>query len=205
MKLVKDLEKTSINQSEVTDKEAEEAFKTILKWIGENPDREGLLNTPLRVAKAWDFLSKGYRQDINELINNAIFEEKYDQMVVVKDIEFYSMCEHHLLPFFGVAHVAYIPNGKIIGLSKIPRILDVFARRLQVQERMTQEVGNMLEEKLSPKGVAVVVEGQHMCMQMRGVQNKNSYASTSHMLGIFREDSKTRKEFLNLVNLRKDF
>ena len=132
--------------------------KKLLIEIGENPDREGLLNTPLRVAKAWDFLSKGYRQDINELINNAIFEEKYDQMVVVKDIEFYSMCEHHLLPFFGVAHVAYIPNGKIIGLSKIPRILDVFARRLQVQERMTQEVGNMLEEKLSPKGVAVVVE-----------------------------------------------
>tara|TARA_Y100000994_G_scaffold195775_1_gene165350 strand:- start:458 stop:1024 length:567 start_codon:yes stop_codon:yes gene_type:complete len=179
--------------------------KKLLIEIGENPDREGLLNTPLRVAKAWDFLSKGYRQDINELINNAIFEEKYDQMVVVKDIEFYSMCEHHLLPFFGVAHVAYIPNGKIIGLSKIPRILDVFARRLQVQERMTQEVGNMLEEKLSPKGVAVVVEAQHMCMQMRGVEKKQSYMLTSSMLGLFREDNKTRKEFLDIIKLQKKF
>ena len=126
-------------------------------------------------------------------------------MVTVQDIEFFSMCEHHLLPFFGVAHVAYIPDGKIIGLSKIPRIVDMFSRRLQVQERMTKEIATMLQDTLKPKGVAVIIEGQHMCMQMRGVQNKNSYASTSHMLGIFREDSKTRKEFLNLVNLRKDF
>ena len=126
-------------------------------------------------------------------------------MGTVQDIEFFSMCEHHLLPFFGVAHVAYIPDGKIIGLSKIPRIVDMFSRRLQVQERMTKEIATMLQNTLKPKGVAVIIEGQHMCMQMRGVQNKNSYASTSHMLGIFREDSKTRKEFLNLVNLRKDF
>ena len=165
--------------------------KQLLKEIGENPDREGLLKTPDRVAKAWDFLSKGYRQDIKTLINNAVFEEKYDQMVLVKDIEFYSMCEHHLLPFFGRAHVAYIPNGKIIGLSKIPRIVDVFSRRLQVQERMTQQIADTLNDVLDPKGVAVVVEGQHMCMQMRGVENKNSYATTSHMLGLFREDSKT--------------
>ena len=182
-----------------------ELTKKLLIEIGENPDREGLLNTPLRVAKAWDFLSKGYKQDIDEIINNAIFEEEYDQMVVVKDIEFYSMCEHHLLPFFGVAHIAYIPNGKIIGLSKIPRILDMFARRLQVQERMTQEIADTLNDVLDPKGVAVVVEGQHMCMQMRGVENKNSYATTSHMLGLFREDSKTRKEFLDLVELKKGF
>tara|TARA_B100001540_G_scaffold285916_1_gene279312 strand:- start:272 stop:841 length:570 start_codon:yes stop_codon:yes gene_type:complete len=179
--------------------------KKLLTEIGENPDREGLLNTPLRVAKAWDFLSRGYKQDINDIINNAVFEEKYDQMVAVKDIEFYSMCEHHLLPFFGVAHIAYIPNGKIIGLSKIPRILDMFARRLQVQERMTQEVANMLQTTLQPKGVAVIIEAQHMCMQMRGVQKKKSYMSTSSMLGIFREDNKTRKEFLDIIKLQKQF
>ena len=182
-----------------------ELTKKLLIEIGEDPDREGLLNTPLRVAKAWDFLSKGYSQDINEIINNAIFEEEYDQMVVVKDIEFYSMCEHHLLPFFGVAHIAYIPNGKIIGLSKIPRILDMFARRLQVQERMTQEVAGMLQSKLNPRGVAVIIEAQHMCMQMRGVEKRKSYMSTSAMLGIFREDNKTRKEFLDIVKLEKQF
>ena len=182
-----------------------ELTKKILIEIGEDPDREGLLNTPLRVAKAWDFLSKGYKQDIDEIINNAIFEEEYDQMVVVKDIEFYSMCEHHLLPFFGVAHIAYIPNGKIIGLSKIPRILDMFARRLQVQERMTQEVAGMLQSKLNPRGVAVIIEAQHMCMQMRGVEKRKSYMSTSAMLGIFREDNKTRKEFLDIVKLEKQF
>ena len=182
-----------------------ELTKKLLIEIGEDPDRDGLLNTPLRVAKSWNFLSKGYSQDINEIINNAIFEEEYDQMVVVKDIEFYSMCEHHLLPFFGVAHIAYIPNGKIIGLSKIPRILDMFARRLQVQERMTQEVAGMLQSKLNPRGVAVIIEAQHMCMQMRGVEKKKSYMSTSSMLGIFREDNKTRKEFLDIVKLEKQF
>jgi len=179
--------------------------KDLLKEIGENPNREGLLNTPNRVSKSWEYLSKGYRQDINELINGAIFNEKYDQMVAVKDIEFYSMCEHHLLPFFGYAHIAYIPNGKIIGLSKIPRILDMFARRLQVQERMTQEVASMLNEVLEPKGVAVIIEAQHMCMQMRGVEKRQSYMSTSAMLGIFRDDDKTRKEFLDIVKLRKKF
>lgn len=182
-----------------------ELTKKLLIEIGEDPNREGLLNTPIRVAKAWDFLSKGYKQDINEIINNAIFEEEYDQMVVVKNIEFYSMCEHHLLPFFGVAHIAYIPNGRIIGLSKIPRVLDMFARRLQVQERMTQEVASMLQLKLNPRGVAVIIEAQHMCMQMRGVEKKQSYMSTSAMLGIFREDNKTRKEFLDIVKLEKQF
>ena len=179
--------------------------KQLLVELGENPDREGLLQTPHRVAKAWGFLSQGYRQDIKTLINNAVFEEEYDQMVLVKDIEFYSMCEHHLLPFFGSAHIAYIPNGKIIGLSKIPRILDMFARRLQVQERMTQEVATMLDDTLKPKGVAVILEAQHMCMQMRGVEKKNSYMSTSAMLGTFRDDNKTRKEFLDIIKLNKTF
>ena len=179
--------------------------KDLLKEVGENPNREGLLNTPDRVSRSWEYLSKGYRQDIKELINGAIFNEKYDQMVAVKDIEFYSMCEHHLLPFFVHAHIAYIPNGKIIGLSKIPRILDMFARRLQVQERMTQEVASMLNEVLEPKGVAVIIEAQHMCMQMRGVEKRQSYMSTSAMLGIFRDDDKTRKEFLDIVKLRKKF
>jgi len=179
--------------------------KQLLIELGENPNREGLLQTPHRVAKAWSFLSQGYRQDVKTLINNAVFEEEYDQMVLVKDIEFYSMCEHHLLPFFGSAHIAYIPNGKIIGLSKIPRILDMFSRRLQVQERMTQEVATMLDETLKPKGVAVILEAQHMCMQMRGVEKKNSYMSTSAMLGTFRDDNKTRKEFLDIIKLNKTF
>ena len=183
--------------------EIEEVTKKLLEQLGEDPNREGLLKTPHRVAKAWEFLSGGYRQDIDSIINNAVFEEKYDQMVMVKDIEFYSMCEHHLLPFFGYAHIAYIPNGKIIGLSKIPRILDMFSRRLQVQERLTQEVSDMLNETLLPKGVAVILEAQHMCMQMRGVQKKNSYMSTSAMHGIFREDDKTRKEFLDFIILEK--
>ena len=186
-------------------KNIKELTKNLLLEIGEDPNREGLLNTPHRVAKAWDYLSKGYKQDISTLINNAVFKEEYDQMVLVKDIEFYSMCEHHLLPFFGYAHVAYIPDGKIIGLSKIPRILDMFARRLQVQERMTQEVADMLNETLSPKGVAVILEAQHMCMQMRGVEKKNSYMSTSAMHGIFRDDDKTRKEFLDIIKLEKKF
>ena len=163
---------------------------SLLKEIGEDPSREGLLNTPLRVAKAWKELSRGYNQDLDKLINNAVFKEDYDQMVMVKDIGFYSMCEHHLLPFFGHAHVAYIPDGKIIGLSKIPRMVDMFARRLQVQERMTQEIAAIIDDSLSPKGVAIIIEAQHMCMQMRGVQKKNSYMTTSSMLGIFRTDNK---------------
>ena len=186
-------------------KNIEEITKKLLKEVGENPEREGLLKTPYRVAKSWNFLTSGYKKDLDKLVNKAIFHEDYDEMVLIKDIEYYSLCEHHLLPFFGRAHVAYIPNGKIIGLSKIPRIVDLFSRRLQVQERLTQEIADTLFDVLNPKGVAVVVEGQHMCMQMRGVQNKNSYATTSHMLGLFREDAKTRKEFLDLVDLRKGF
>ena len=186
-------------------KNIENLTKELLKEIGEDSNREGLLKTPYRVAKSWSFLTRGYKQDLNELVNKAIFHEDYDEMVLIKDIEYYSMCEHHLLPFFGRVHVAYVPNGKIIGLSKVPRIVDLFSRRLQVQERMTQEIADTLNEVLEPKGVAVVVEGQHMCMQMRGVENKNSYATTSHMLGLFRQDAKTRKEFLNLINLKKGF
>ena len=179
--------------------------RSLLEEIGEDPSREGLLNTPLRVAKAWKELSKGYNQDLDKLINNAVFKEDYDQMVMVKDTGFYSMCEHHLLPFFGHGHVAYIPDGKIIGLSKIPRMVDMFARRLQVQERMTQEIAAIIDDSLSPKGVAIIIEAQHMCMQMRGVQKKNSYMTTSSMLGIFRTDNKTRKEFLDLIKLEKKF
>ena len=186
-------------------KNLEALTKNLLEEIGENPQREGLLKTPERVAKSWDFLTAGYKRDVEKLVNGAIFNEDYDEMVLVKEIEYYSLCEHHLLPFFGHAHIAYIPNGKIIGLSKIPRIVDLFSRRLQVQERMTQEIGETLQRVLNPKGVAVVIEGQHMCMQMRGVQKKSAYMSTSNMLGIFRNDSKTRKEFLNLVNLKKRF
>ena len=179
--------------------------KQLLDEIGEDSTREGLLKTPHRVAKSWSFLTSGYSKDLDKLVNQAIFHENCDDMVMIKDIEFYSLCEHHLLPFFGVAHVAYIPDGKIIGLSKIPRIVDLFSRRLQVQERLTSQIAETLSKVLHPKGVAVVLEGRHMCMQMRGVENKKSYASSSSMLGIFRDDSKTRKEFLNLVSMTKRF
>ncbi len=173
--------------------------KTLLKEIGEDPEREGLLSTPARVSKAWEFLTQGYTQDINQVLNGAIFEERYDEMVIVKDIDFYSMCEHHLLPFFGKVHIAYIPNGKIFGLSKFPRIVDVYSRRLQVQERMTQEIADTIDCYLTPRGVSVVVEGYHMCMMMRGVQKQNSITTTSAMHGCFKEDARTRSEFLNLI------
>jgi len=171
----------------------------LLLEIGENPKREGLLSTPKRVAEAYEFLTKGYHQDIKEVLNGAIFHEKYSNMVIVKNIDFYSLCEHHMLPFYGKVHVAYIPDGKIIGLSKIPRIVDVFARRLQVQERMTQQIADTLKEFIQPIGVAVVSEAFHMCMMMRGVEKQNSSASMSAMHGIFKEDARTRTEFLNLI------
>lgn len=177
----------------------EENVKNILSLIGEDPEREGLVKTPSRVAKAYMYLTKGYQEDAEELLNNAIFNEHYDEMVIVKDIDFYSLCEHHMLPFYGKCHVAYIPNGKIVGLSKIPRIVDMYARRLQVQERMTREIGDMLNKVLEPKGVAVVTEAQHLCMMMRGVEKQNSVATASCMLGRFKSDDKTRTEFLKLI------
>lgn len=177
----------------------ERLITEMLKGFGEDPQREGLLRTPHRVAKAYEFLTKGYREDIGKVLNGAIFNEKYSEMVIVKDIDFFSMCEHHMLPFFGRAHVAYIPNGKIVGLSKIPRIVEVFSRRLQVQERLTQEIAETLYDALNPEGVGVVIEARHMCMMMRGVEKQNSLATTSAMLGVFRDDVKTRGEFLHLI------
>ena len=178
----------------------EQITRNLLKEIGENPDREGLLKTPYRVAKTWKLFSKGYNQNLEGIINNAIFGEVAKDMVIVRDVEFFSLCEHHLLPFFGKAHVGYIPSGKIVGLSKIPRIIDMFARRLQVQERLTHQIADAIMNAIDPLGVAVVMEGRHMCMQMRGVEKQNSFASTSAMLGQFRKSSETRSEFLSIIN-----
>jgi GTP cyclohydrolase IA len=178
----------------------ETLIKEFLTELGEDPQREGLFKTPDRVARMYEFLTKGYQQDIGEVMNGAVFEEKYSEMVIVKDIDFFSLCEHHLVPFFGKCHIAYIPNGRIVGLSKMPRIVEVFARRLQVQERMTQQIADTLYQHLNPMGVAVVMEAQHLCMIMRGVEKLNSTATTSAMLGAFRNDVKTRSEFLTLIN-----
>lgn len=185
-----------------TQKDIESQYSDLLTFLGEDPHREGLLNTPHRVIESIKFLTQGYKQDVETLLNNAIFNEPYEDMVVVKDIEFYSLCEHHMLPFYGVAHVAYIPNGRIIGLSKIPRLVDMFARRLQVQERMTTEIARALQNALDPRGVAVVLEAQHMCMRMRGVQKQESSMTTSHVMGAFRDDRATRQEFMALINGR---
>jgi GTP cyclohydrolase IA len=176
--------------------------QNLLGELGEDPSREGLIQTPRRVAKAWSFLVNGYEKDINEIINDAIFQNECTEMVVVRDIEFYSLCEHHLLPFFGKAHVAYIPNGRVIGLSKIPRIVDMFSRRLQIQERVTHQIAKTINEALTPLGVAVVMEGRHLCMQMRGVEKQNSFTTTSAMLGEFHDDAETRAEFLSIIGLR---
>ena len=175
-----------------------EKYRTILKDIGEDPDREGLQKTPERVAKALQFLTHGYDLDPPEILRSAMFREEYQQMVIVKDIEIYSLCEHHLLPFFGKAHVAYIPNGRIVGLSKIPRVVDAYARRLQVQERLTVEIRNCIDQTLEPQGVAVVIEAQHLCMVMRGIQKQHSVATTSAFTGEFNSD-KTRAEFMRLI------
>lgn len=177
-------------------------YAAILAELGEDPNREGLLKTPERVAKAMQFLTNGYAQNPDEIINSAIFHEDYSEMVLVKDIEVYSMCEHHMLPFFGKAHIAYIPDGKIVGLSKIPRVVDAFARRLQVQERLTIEIRDSIQRTLAPKGVAVVLECAHMCMQMRGVQKQNSVTTTSAFTGLFLNNDATRKEFINLVQAK---
>jgi len=173
--------------------------REMLAGLGEDPDREGLEKTPERVEKAMNFLTKGYDEDIDSLVNDALFTVPYDEMVIIKDIDVYSLCEHHLLPFFGKAHVAYIPNGKVVGLSKIPRLVDMFARRLQVQERLTLEIAGAIEDKLKPRGVGVVIEAMHFCMLMRGVEKQNSLAVTSCMRGAFREHLSTRDEFLSLI------
>jgi len=173
-----------------------------LSLLGEDVSREGLKRTPTRVARALQFLTSGYRQDLSRLVNEAIFEESNQEMILVRDIEVYSLCEHHMLPFFGKAHVAYVPDGRIIGLSKIPRIVDAFARRLQVQERLTEQIAAALDGALNPKGVGVIIEARHLCMMMRGVEKQNSSATTSAMIGIFRTDPKTRSEFLELARGR---
>jgi GTP cyclohydrolase I len=177
----------------------EAAVKKILLAIGENPERQGLDKTPYRVAKMYKELTVGYNQSPEKIINNALYDVEYDEMVVITNIEFYSLCEHHLLPFFGVVHVGYIPHGKVVGLSKIPRLVDMFARRLQVQENMTQQIAHLLCDKLKPEGAGVVIEGYHMCMMMRGVQKDKAKMITSTLLGSFREDQKTRNEFLALI------
>lgn len=173
--------------------------RDLIDTIGEDSNREGLIKTPQRVAKAWQYFSQGYSESLDRVINDAIFNEECSDMVVVRDIEFFSMCEHHMIPFFGRAHVGYLPSGKVIGLSKIPRIIDMFSRRLQVQERLTHQVADTIQKVLDPVGVAVVMEGQHLCMQMRGVAKQNSYASTSAMLGQFRKSNDTRAEFLSII------
>ena len=177
----------------------QDLIRQLLAELGEDPDREGLMRTPLRVEKALQFLTSGYRANIEEVLNNALFTVDYSEMVIVKDIDFYSLCEHHLLPFFGKCHVAYIPQGRVLGLSKMPRLVDIFARRLQIQERLTNQIAQTICQKIDPLGVAVVMEATHLCMSMRGVEKQNSVATTSAMLGVFREDARTRMEFLELI------
>ena len=177
----------------------EQSFLGLLEAIGEDPDREGLLKTPGRAARAFEFLTAGYRQTLDDLVNNAIFQSEASEIVLVKDIELYSLCEHHLLPFIGKAHVAYIPNGKVVGLSKTARIVDMFARRLQIQENLTMQIADALMKTLQPRGVGVVIEAKHLCMMMRGVEKQNSVMTTSCLLGVFKEDARTRSEFLALL------
>ncbi len=184
----------------MSQKNLEKAVEDILVNIGENPQREGLLKTPERVAKSFKFLTKGYEQDPKEILNKALFSTTNDEMVLVRDIEFYSLCEHHILPIIGRVHVAYIPNGKVVGLSKIPRVVEVFARRLQIQEQLTEQIADAINEAIEPKGVAVVVHARHMCMEMRGVEKINSTTVSSALRGLFKSDLRTRNEFFNLIN-----
>ncbi len=182
----------------------EEITAVLLEEIGEDTEREGLLKTPSRVAKAWEYFSQGYHMTPEEVVGDAVFNEKCDDIIVVKDIDFFSLCEHHLLPFYGVVHVGYLPGEKIIGLSKIPRIVEVFARRLQVQERMTKQIADAIEDILEPRGVAVMAEASHLCMQMRGVEKKASFMVTSAMRGVFKENQKTREEFLTIISKERN-
>lgn len=198
VKSAKDLFTESVT-AEPQDIQMEDLIHELLVRLGENPDREGLLQTPHRVIASLKYLTHGYRQDIQKVLNQAVFEENYDEMVVLKDIDLFSLCEHHLLPFYGKAHVAYIPQGKIIGLSKIPRVIDVFSRRLQIQERLTSQIAECLMSALNPRGVGVVIEALHLCMAMRGVEKKEAFCVTSAMLGSFRESERVRGEFLSLI------
>ena len=179
----------------------QDIIRRLLAELGEDPSREGLRDTPKRVEKSLQFLTSGYSADVDSVLNNALFTVDYNEMVIVKDIDFYSLCEHHLLPFFGKCHIAYIPQGRVIGLSKIPRLVDIFARRLQIQERLTSQIADTLLAKVQPMGVAVVMEASHLCMSMRGIEKQNSVAVTSAMLGVFREDARTRSEFLELIRM----
>lgn len=181
----------------------ENCVKTILELIGENPYREGLLKTPTRIFKTYEFLTSGYKQNAGEILNDALFESSNNEMILVRDIEFYSLCEHHLLPFFGRVHVAYIPNSKVVGLSKIPRLVEMFARRLQIQEQLTEQIADALMQNVGAKGVGVVIEARHMCIEMRGIQKANSTTSTSALRGLFLKNEKTREEFFTLINSPK--
>src|SRR5580698_9873601 len=187
----------------LTSASLQQIYAELLARIGEDPTRDGLLNTPKRMEKSMAFLTQGYKQSVDAVLHGALFDVHYDEMVIVKDIEFYSQCEHHLLPFFGKAHVAYVPNGKVIGLSKIPRIIDIFSRRLQVQERLTQQVAAAIDEAIHPQGVGVILEAQHLCMMMRGVEKQDSSTVTSAMVGVFKTQLQTRNEFLSLIERRR--
>ena len=186
--------------SEKTDREFENAVKSMMLHVGENPEREGLLETPSRVRKAYEFMYGGYNEDPKEILSKALFTSSNDEMVLIKDIEFYSTCEHHLLPIIGRVHVAYIPNGKVVGLSKIPRVVNVFARRMQIQEQLTEQIADAINETIMPKGVAVVIQARHMCMEMRGVEKINSTTTSSALRGLFKKEEKTRSEFFSLIN-----
>lgn len=190
--------------SSLADTSTQELLRELLVRLGEDPDRDGLLRTPERMQKSLEFLTKGYQQDPDKVLQGALFDVNYDEMVIVKDIEMFSLCEHHLLPFFGKVHVAYIPNGKVLGLSKIPRLVDIFARRLQVQERLTVQIAETIQNAIEPQGVGVVIEARHLCVMMRGVEKQHSAAVTSHMLGSFRSSDKTREEFLSLIRNGKN-
>ena len=193
---------SEIEELEMAGDSLSESIGSMLRELGENPEREGLAKTPARVAQSLRFLTQGYHQDVDKILNGALYSVSYDEMVIVKDIEVFSLCEHHLLPFFGRCHIAYLPTDKVIGLSKLPRIVDVFARRLQVQERLTTQIAETIMDKIRPQGVAVVIEARHLCMIMRGVEKQNSVAVTSSMLGVFRDCDQTRAEFLRLIRER---
>lgn len=196
--------KTLVKPSELADASTQQLLREWLIRLGEDPDRDGLMRTPERMQKAFEYLTKGYKQDPDTVLRGALFDVTYDEMVIMKDIEMFSMCEHHLLPFFGKVHVAYIPNGKVVGLSKIPRLVDIFARRLQIQERLTVQIAETIQNAIQPQGVGVVVEARHLCVMMRGVEKQHSSAVTSHMLGSFRTSDKTREEFLSLIRNGKN-